>query len=60
MYLEIYQYDPDNHEQVELIQQEVRDFTNFHPQFSIIKTESLVLKGIITIQIWYKDNECRK
>lgn len=53
MYLEIYQYEPGNHEQVEMVQQEMRDFINYHPQFTVIKTESIVLKNIVTIHLWY-------
>lgn len=58
MYLEIYQYDPSDFKQVEFVQREVRDFNNYHPRFYILKTESIVLNDIVTIQIWYKEKEC--
>lgn len=55
MYLEIFQYDSTDHLQVDAVQQEIRDFINSFPGFTIVDTESVINENFITIHLWYTE-----
>ena len=55
VYLEVFQYDPSDHQQVNSCQQEIRDFINLFPQFEIEKIETLIINDEVTIHFWYTE-----